>query len=351
MLKINLNIMDRRLLGNILLFTLCILLGTGFLMYFTPFQKRIASLHTFFALVFIIAMIFHLLNNKLPLTNYVLGKRLKKFKKLQSPFIFILAILITIAIYFENPLFNSLYSWGNKFRNEQIGKTEKTFDYQIIEVDKTIGNKKISVELKKGSAFQYPLFAIWIEDDKGNYIETLYISRVISSSKFDYGEEVNGEWKSATLRRPEALPYWSHKRGIQAEDGLYIPLKNAPDLDAVSGATPTGNFIINSKSSLSKKEKKYKIFIELNQSYDWNEYYTKDKYPDDKIYSGSGQVGQPSLVYATIINSSDLKNKSHKIMHLIGHGHYSGKDGKLYTDISNITTAKNIADRIIVALE
>ena len=342
--------MDRRLLGNILIITLIILLGTGVLLYFTPFEKRIASLHTFIALIFILAMILHIINNKLPLTNYISGKRQAKLKKWQAPFVLLIFILTVVAIYFENPMFNAVYNWGNQFRNEQMGKTEEKFDYQVIELDKAIGNHKISIELKKGKAFQYPLFAIWAEDSIGNYIETLYISRVISSSTFDFGKEKNGKWESAKLRRPEALPYWSHKRGIQASDGLYVPLNESPDLDAVSGATPTGNFIIKSKSDF-KNNLNYKVLIEINQSYDWNEHYSKNKFPDDKIYSGSGQVGQPSLIYAAEFKELEFKSPTFKIMKLIGHGHHSGKNGSLYKDVSNITTAKNIAERIILTLE
>ncbi len=341
--------MNRRLLGNILIAIFLVLSISGILMYFTPFEKNIASIHTFFALLFILAMVFHIINNKLPLSNYITGKRHSKLKKLQSPFILIIIMLITAGLYFDTPILNKLYSFGNQIRNEQIGKTEETFDYQIIELDKAIGNKKISVELKKGDAFQYPLFAIWVEDSIGNYIETLYISRVISSSTFDYGKKVDDNWESAIVRRPEALPYWSHKRGIQSSDGLFIPLNGAPDLDAVSGATPTSNFIVKSRANFNN-DIGYKVLVEINQSYDWNGYYTKNKFPDDKVYSGSGQVGQPSLVYATEIKKTELKYTTHKIMNLIGHGHHSGKDGKLYKDVSQITTAKNIAERIILTL-
>lgn len=342
--------MNRRLLGNILIITLLILLASGVMMYFTPFEKNIASLHTFFALLFILAMVFHIVNNKKPLSNYISGKKKKKLQRFQGPFIFLIITLIAVGLYFEMPILDKIYTFGNKIRNEQIGKTEETFDYQIIDLDKTIGSQKISVELKKGEAFQYPLFAIWVEDSIGNYIETLYISRVISSSTFDYGKKVGNKWSSATKRRPEALPYWSHKRGIQSSDGLFIPLNGSPDLDAVSGATPTSNFIVKLRANFNN-DNGYKVLVELNQSYDWNEYYTKNKFPDDKIYSGSGQVGQPSLIYAAEIKKTELKSTTHKIMNLIGHGHHSGKDGKLYKDILQITTAKNIAERIILTLE
>ena len=342
--------MNRQLLGNILIITLIILSGSGILMYFTPFEKNIASLHTLFALLFIAAMILHIINNKLPLANYITGKRKKRLKKYQSVFVLSIILAISTGLYLDVPFFNNLYNWGNKIRNEQLGKTEESFDYQIIELGKTTGNKNISVELKKGDAFQYPLFAVWIEDSIGHYLETLYISRVISSSTFDYGTKTDNQWEPAIVRRPEALPYWSHKRGVKASDGLYIPLNDSPDLDAVSGATPTSNFIIKSKRSFSNKTN-YKVFVEINQSYDWNEYYTKSKFPEDKTYSGSGQVGQPSLIYSTEITSNDLKETIPKIMNLIGHGHHSGKNGKLYTDVSNISTAKNIANRIIFTIE
>ncbi len=91
--------------------------------------------------------------------------------------------------------------------------------------------------------------------------------------------------------------------------------------------------------------------VEINQSFDWNSYYSENKFSDDEIYSGSGKVGQPSLIYAAEISKSEITSPVHKVMNLIGHGHHSGKDGKLYTDLSRITTAKNIAERIILTLE
>lgn len=342
--------MDRRLLGNILIITLLGLSGSGIFMYFKPFERNIASLHTVFALLFVIAMVLHIVNNKLPLKNYIIGKRQNKLKRLQAPLVFAIAIFMTIGLYLEVPILSEVYAIGNEMRNKQMRKMEVTYDYQVIEMNKTLGKHKLSVELRKGEAFQYPLFAIWLEDSIGNYVETLYVSRVISSSKFDYGEKANGVWKPALVRRPESLPYWSHKRGIEATDGLFVPLNDAMDLDAVSGATPTGSFSIKSKVDLNEN-KKYKVLMELNQSYDWNQYYEKDSYPDDEIYSGSGQVGQPSLIYATEIEKKEGEVATHKIMNLIGHGHHSGENGKLYLDVSNITSAKNIADRIILTLE
>jgi len=43
--------------------------------------------------------------------------------------------------------------------------------------------------------------------------------------------------------------------------------------------------------------------MEVNRTYDFNEYYSKTRFPDDAIYSGTGSSGQPSLIYKAIIDS------------------------------------------------
>ncbi len=341
--------MERNLLGNILINATLIVFMTGVIMYFTPFDKTVASMHTFFALIFFVMVILHLVNNRIPAFNYLSGRRHQRLlMKFQGPIVSVACALLTIGLYLEIPFLKSIYEWGNVYRSHQLGKSESQFDFEIIELDKE-GTNKISLEFKKGSAFQYPLFAVWLEDLRDQYKESIYVSRVITSSTFDYGMKTDGGWESAIVRRPESLPYWSHKRGIKAADGLYVPLGPTPDLDGISGATPTNNFIINTAANLDQS-KSYNILLEVNQSYDWNEFYSQERFPNDSIYSGSGKVGQPSLVYCTKVKSNELTQKSHHILKLIGHGHHSGKDGKLDKDLSKITTAKEIAERIVLTV-
>jgi hypothetical protein len=57
---------------------------------------------------------------------------------------------------------------------------------------------------------------------------------------------------------------------------------------------------------------------------------------------------QPALVYEAVIDLKYLKD-SYK-MNAIGHSHYSGKTGELFTDLSTLTTALQIADSIIVKI-
>lgn len=341
--------MNRSLVGNFLMLTFLVLATSGVVMYFFSFEKNIASVHTMFALLFVLGVALHIVNNKVPLKNYLLGKRNKHLAKYQSLVLTIVLSLIAVGAYINMPMINGLYDWGNEFRNSRLGKTENTFDYQVISLNGSEATGAIEIEVKKGEAFQYPLFAIWMENAAGQYLETLYVSRVIASGVYDYGIQTDGIWKPSSKRRPEALPYWSHKRNILASDGYYIPLQKAPDLDGVSGATPTDNFIVKS-STKSKGGGSIRILMEVNQSYDWNEYYHENKFPQDEIYSGSGQVGQPALIYQSELFDIEKPYDTYSLMRLVGHSHHSGQNGNLYLDLSKITSAKNIVDRVIFKL-
>lgn len=196
------------------------------------------------------------------------------------------------------------------------------------------------IEFQKGNHHNHPLMSIWVEDVDSNFIETLYVARSIATSVFGYGDKSEGVWKPGMVRRPAALPYWSHKRGIVAEDGLYLPTPDNPVPDAITGPTPADDFVLLSKVEF-KENDTLRVLMEINQSWDWNEYWTNNKYPDDQEYKTSSQ---PSVIYEAVFTPA---NKGKPIeLKLVGHGHYSGKDGKLYTDISTLTTAKQIAGKI-----
>ena len=95
----------------------------------------------------------------------------------------------------------------------------------------------VSIELDflKGEGHNHPLMAVWIEDTSGKYIETLFVAESIGKGVFAHGKESGGKWQQGPLRRPAALPYWSHKRGIREDDGYYIPTPDNPLPDAITG--------------------------------------------------------------------------------------------------------------------
>jgi hypothetical protein len=203
----------------------------------------------------------------------------------------------------------------------------------------------ITVTLYKGQSFYFPLMSVWLEDENGNYIQTLFVARSIAKGFFLYGKQENNKWVPGAIREPQTLPYWAHKRGIKASDGLYVPDQEHPVPDAYSGATPVTGFTLVSKADSTLPDK-YRVMLEINQNWDWNEFWTNDKYPDDENYKMSCQ---PALVYEAYIEGSSLKESY--IMKPVGHSHYSGKTGELFPDLSTITTALHIADSIVVKVK
>jgi hypothetical protein len=168
------------------------------------------------------------------------------------------------------------------------------------------------------------------------------VARSIATGIFNYGDNSSGKWTRGEVRRPAALPYWGHKRGIKADDGLYLPTPSDPVPDAYTGATPQNNFVLNSR--LDKKGPQvFNVLLEINQPWDWNDFWTNNKYPDNADYKSSAQ---PAVVYMATI---DLRKEIALYpMELIGHSHYSGETGELYSDTSTLTSAKKIAGQIIV---
>lgn len=201
--------------------------------------------------------------------------------------------------------------------------------------------KPISITFEKGKEFYHPLIVIWVEDENGKYIETLYASKSIATGVFRYGINEKGKWREGERRRSAALPYWGHKRGFKAPDGLYLPTPENPLPDAVTGATPTENFEI--KTNVNSDLKKFTIYMEINQTWDWNNYWHNNRFPDDDEYKTSCQ---PALVYAATVNV--LNSNTEFELKLIGHSHPSGKTGELFLDLSGFTTALEIAKKVTV---
>jgi hypothetical protein len=203
---------------------------------------------------------------------------------------------------------------------------------------------EVIIELTRGKSFYYPLMAAWLEDSDGKYIQTLYVPLSVATGVYKYGKQEKNKWVTAPKRTPQTLPYWSHKRGIQASDGLYMPEPQNPVADAYTGSTPVKSFILNAKAD-QKLPDVFKVMFEINQNWDWNEYWTNNRYPDDENYKMSCQ---PALIYETVIDMNN-REESYK-MKPVGHSHYSGKTGELFPDLSTMTTALNIADSIIVRI-
>lgn len=188
--------------------------------------------------------------------------------------------------------------------------------------DKTIHNPKSGfvLELVPGKFYStttrwlifelpiYPQVAVWLETAEGKYLGTIYVTEKVRS----------GNWMDAPAEgRPQALPVWSH---LEKED-----------LDAVAGATPSGETTLRSGATGTLLPGKYLIKLETNRSYDYNRKFTPES---------SGVTGQPSLIYAADLDVGP--NTFTGPFRLLGTGSLTGADGGLHGGLDDIDTAKEL---------
>lgn len=255
---------------------------------------------------------------------------MEKFLKLNT-IAFLLSIMFLISC-----------QSGNQGKSS---KARKQDTLSMLSSNRLALGNVLEIEMLKGKAHNHPTFVLWVEDMDGRYIQTLFITRAIGQGIFTYADNSGNKWKPGEVKRPAALPYWAHKRGILYEDGSLLPNPRNKIPDAYSGATPQGSFMLNTRTDEVLKGK-VRLMLEINQTWDWNEYWTNTRYIDDAEYKTSCQ---PAIVYSAEI---DLEKPGLSIeMKPIGHSHHSGKTGDLFTDLSSITTALHIADKLVVTVK
>lgn len=200
------------------------------------------------------------------------------------------------------------------------------------------------ITAKAGSGHNHPTFAIWTEDMNGNFIQEIFVTQSVATGIFRYGDDSSGKWEAGERRHIAALPYFFHSRANSASDDI-VPSPQNPILDAFSGATPKNNFYLNAKSDNISKTK-FRLLFEVNQTWDFNEYWYNAKFPENDNYRASAQ---PSVIYAVTIDTNNLMDVYH--LNPIGHGHFAGETGNLYTNLSTLTTALEIFNEITVKIE
>ena len=224
-------------------------------------------------------------------------------------------------------------------------KTSNFSDSIITYKDSTIITtaSRMTINITDGKSFNHPTYVIWQEDMKGNYQKTIFITKSYASGIFGHQMKNDSVWinRRGTSYQPAALPYWTHRKGL-IKGKFLIPDPKHPFVDAISGATPISNSVI--ETNYNSKSLPYRILLEVNQTWDWNNYWNNNKFPQNTAYKHSSQ---PSVIYAVTIN----KNDSVYYMNPIGHGSPTGENGKLYTDLSTLTTAKNIFKTIKITLK
>lgn len=349
---------------------LTVLIVTSLLMFAKPHQERVALLHTIFGFWLLLLLIWHIKNNFKPLKTYVRNTGATKISHI-AWWCAAVFVLLLVMVYNQSVPFSSFYRWGQTLRAATEKGAEEQRIYQVRRVQPVIAaGEEINVEFRTGPFFMWPQYAIWLETLDGEFIQPLYVTGKLAANNFankvtrknprqvftdnplapnkDADEFFEFEWHATSKNdrmRPESLPVFLHALGIKSATGAMAPDVSNPALDGYAGATITDNFLLSTRS-LGALPEQFRVRFEINQSFDFNTYYSSDRFPDDPIYSGNGYSAQPSVIYEAIIDLRD--NHPVYLLKLIGHGHHSGKDGEINPDTSRLTTATELVDRIIV---
>lgn len=171
-----------------------------------------------------------------------------------------------------------------------------------------------------------PQIAVWVEDTSGNLKQNIFVTHCFAKQDWKFVKS-----HPDSTYRTTSLPYWMNKMIHAAQP---VPTKANPLPDAVTSATPTGSFAVEThiESAITHGT----LWCEFNSSFDNNETYTKDR-PESFN-------GQPSLLFSGEFNIQDTLNAVE--MTYRGHGGEKGRDGVLYKNDSGITTAKQIITKI-----
>lgn len=213
--------------------------------------------------------------------------------------------------------------------------------------------REINIKVRPGQHWKEkrePQIALWLEDSGGNYIRTLYVTERAGHKSWIFGPKEG---------RPESLPVWygASKSGSIASKAEASPsspaspsgtkaspsaesTSSAPSpslsrsLDAVTGATPKSELNLTAQM----EEGDYIIKSEFNNSFDYNDFYTK---------KSSGVNGQPSVVYSAKI-PANLTAGQEISLDFAGTGSLTGGDGSISKNTQNLTTAKEIVKSVSV---
>ncbi|TMO64066.1 hypothetical protein CWC18_07175 [Pseudoalteromonas aurantia] len=372
---------SRAFIGASLFCAVIVLTVTSIWLYTKQHSALIAVIHTMIGFTMLIVAIWHMVKNFKPLFFYLNPK-----KKFNSKYSVAMPIALCLSIYLVlSPILSlapalQVYQFGQTLKaTDKALEEESGGDKELKYIERSIKKQgaqgqTITVELKKGPYFMWPQYAFWLETIEGEFVQPLYVTSAFATNNFTnkvtardpnqvfsshmfMGEDAVGEdalvflgeepSTKDTRMRPESLPVFLHQLGVQADNGFYVPTDSKLAIDGYTGATMEDNFIYSVQLPGQLKGK-YRVRFEINHSFDFNEFYSSDRFPEDPVYSGSGFSAQPSVIYQAIIDFDNAETLAQ--MSVVGRGHHSGQNGELYGDLENLTTALELVDRIIVSV-
>ncbi|GMQ63110.1 hypothetical protein [Vallitalea maricola] len=237
---------------------------------------------------------------------------MKKYRKaIRVLMVFVVGIIVIITLL-------------NLKANNQKRRITNSGDIKII-CNKDKEEQYVTINIEKGVEFAglstgiikfavTPQYAIWIEDIEGNYLETLYVTEKISK-----------------IKRKSALPVYMK---ILSNEGI--------EVDDISGASITSSIKTNPISVDGIDRKKFKIFMEVNNSYDYNDVYKENLAIGDKGYN-TDYCGQPAVIYYAEV---DLDKNNTYTLEPIGHSDPTGESANIIYELDSIEGALNIVKKV-----
>jgi hypothetical protein len=162
-----------------------------------------------------------------------------------------------------------------------------------------------------------PQLAAWIETPDGKFVKTLMVTAKTGRNTWSAAPESG---------RPEALPVWNHAAA-----------KTSSGVDAASSATPKAGVSVAAGEDGLVAGAEYRVRLEVNASFDYNETWTKNARAGEAGFSGVN--GQPSLVYEA---SFVAGMPGVAVLQPIGKGSVDGSSGAVVPGFAGLTTALGI---------
>jgi hypothetical protein len=322
-----------------LLLAFATLAVTGVMSFVLPFSITTARVHIVFGLVTLVLVGLHLATRVDYFTR--IAKQSVSFnakKKPQVPRWLVASIVLAwagllwvsfmgsrpasdlIAMGYEARRTAEIFRAAPQTAYEQVSETVR-----VASLSAESGEVIIRVEVEyRDDLPKQPAAAIWAQSTgvPARMIETLYVDQALAYS-------ATPNWNGKPAPRHHILPIWRHQyRDINGVDPT-------GDTDAVTSATPNHSFSI--EQSLASEDDEIVICLEFNAHGDPNE-----AYPD-------AHLGQPSVLYTALIDLAS--EQDYYLMSRTAHGGGAETDGQPRYDFEDITTAKDLVEKVLVQIK
>lgn len=308
--------MKRHWISTLVAMLFVILVITGIMGFFLPFNILTVSVHAFVGFVFTASIAFHIRNNWRSLRGY--------FTK-RSAWVLLVGVVGFVGVILWQPLPVKAILGLSSNLGPDPSRFELDGQRMLYRYDPA-PHYRMQLEVMGGSAYDaddLPFVAIWIENRSGYHIKSLY-----------YSEQDGYE---------TILPYWHHNRNeylkYKREQEALTEAEKQSQLDAISSATENDSFdpadYIAPKDP--ERDAPYRVMIEVNQLGDAN----------------ADHADQPSLVYSVEVDNRDPR--TFQVLDIVGYPKAEKDENgetawSLYFVDETITSARDLLDSALLRI-